>query len=245
MKIVVAWYWRMWKFVEFHAKEKWYEIILIISPELWTKKEDLLNLDFDVIIEFSMPEVAIENMKFYSENNYKVVMATTGWYDKLDEVKEMFKKSNWALLWSWNFSIWVLLFFEFVKNSSKIMNKFEDYDVFWHEFHHNKKADSPGGTALITANILLENIDRKTEIITSELKDRPIKPSELHFSSTRWWSIPWIHSVFFDSQVDNIEITHTARSRDWFAVWSIVCANWLKDKTGYYEIQDFMKEVLK
>ena len=245
MKIVIVWYWKTWKLVEFHAKEKWHEIISIIDPSLWTKKEDLLKLDFDVIIEFSIAKVVVENMKFYAGNNYKVIIATTGWYDKLYEVKEMFKKSKWALLWSWNFSIWVLLFFEFVKNSSKIMNKFEDYDVFWHEFHHNKKADSPSGTGLAIANILLENIDRKEEIITNELKYWPIKSSELHFSSTRWWNIPWTHSVYFDSLVDNIEITHTARSRDGFAVWSIVCASWLKDKTGYFEIHDFMEEFLK
>ena len=125
------------------------------------------------------------------------------------------------------------------------MNKFEDYDVFWHEFHHNKKADSPGWTAILIANILLENIDRKKEIITKELSNRSIKPEELHFSSTRGWSIPWTHSIYFDSIVDTIEIKHTARSRDGFAIWSLICAEWLKDKTGYFEIHDFMSAVLK
>jgi len=72
-----------------------------------------------------------------------------------------------------------------IENASKIMNSFTDYDVFGHEFHHNKKADSPSGTLLNTAKIVLDNVDRKKEIITREMSDRAIKPEELHFSSTR------------------------------------------------------------
>jgi len=98
------------------------------------------------------------------------------------------------------------------------MNKFDTYDVFGHEFHHAGKADSPSGTAIKTANILLKNIERKQKIITEELSTRAIHPEELHYSSTRGGSIPGTHSVYFDSPVDTIEITHTARSRDGFAV---------------------------
>jgi len=234
----------MWVLVEKYAEEKWNEVVIIIDPIKWTKKEDLIWVEFDVIIEFSIPKIAMENMIFYAENNMKVIMATTGWYDKLDEVKNMFKKSSWALLWSWNFSLWVNLYWNMIENASKLMNKFTDYDVFGHEFHHNKKADSPSGTMLNTAKIVVNNIDRKTKIVTSELSDRVIKPEELHFSSTRGGSVPWTHSVYFDSPFDTIEITHSARSRDWFALWSVVCADWLKDKTWYFEIKDFMKEII-
>ena len=79
MKIVIVWYWRMWKVVEFHAKEKWYEIVAIISPELWTKKEDLLNLDFDVIIEFSVREVALIFTLSLKTPCLKVLTWTTSW----------------------------------------------------------------------------------------------------------------------------------------------------------------------
>jgi len=244
MKIAIVWYGRMWVLVEKYAEDKWHEVVIIIDPEKWTKKEDLIWVNFDIIIEFSVPKIAMENMVFYAENNMKVIMATTGWYDRLDEVKNMFEKSSWALLWSWNFSLWVNLYWNMIENASKLMNKFTDYDVFGHEFHHNKKADSPSGTLLNTAKIVVNNIDRKTKIVTSELSTRAIKPEELHFSSTRGGSIPWIHSVYFDSPFDTIEITHSARSRDWFAVGSIVCAEWLKNKTGYFEIKDFMKEII-
>ncbi len=124
------------------------------------------------------------------------------------------------------------------------MNKFEEYDVFGHAFHHRTKVDSPSGTAIMTGNILLKNIDRKTKMIYDDPSHRAIDNNELHFSSTSGWSIPGTHSVYFDSLVDTIEITHTARSRDWFAIWAVVCWEWLKDKIWYFEIDDFMKEVL-
>jgi 4-hydroxy-tetrahydrodipicolinate reductase len=138
----------------------------------------------------------------------------------------------------------VHIFRKILENAAKIIDKFEDYDIFGHEFHHNKKADSPSGTALTTANILVNNIERKKTIITEELKTRPIAPEELHFSSTRGGYIPGIHEVYFDSPFDTIEIKHTARTREGFAVGSVVGAEWLKDKVGYFEISDFIKEIL-
>jgi len=244
MKIAIVGYGRMWKLVEDYAKKRGHEIAIIIDPIYNTSKENLLNTEFDVIIEFSIPGAAMENMKFYAENNMKVVMATTWWYNKVEEIKELFKKSNWAILWSSNFSLWVHLFWKMIENAWKIINNFDDYDVFWHEFHHNKKADSPSWTAITTANIILDNVDRKKELITEELKHRAIKPEELHFSSTRWWNIPWTHSVYFDSLFDTIKIEHTARTREWFALWSVVCAEWLNKKIWYYEISDFVKEII-
>lgn len=244
MKIAIVWYGRMWKLVEEYSTKRWHEVSIIIDPVKWTSKEDLLKVDFDVIIEFSIPEVALSNMRFYAKNNIKVIMATTGWYENLIEIKELFENSNWALLWSWNFSLWVHIFWKIIENSSKIINKFDEYDIFWHEFHHNQKADSPSWTLLNTAKIVIENVDRKKTIITEELKHRKIEPEELHFSSTRWGNIPWIHQVFFDSPFDTIKIEHSARTRDWFALWSVVCAEWLSDKRWYFEIKDFIKEIM-
>lgn len=244
MKIAIVWYGRMWKFVEEYCLKRWHEVNAIIDPSIWTKINDLIGKDVDVVIEFSVPSIAMDNMKFYAENNMKVVMWTTWWYDKLEEIKPMFLKSSGAILWSSNFSLWVHIFRKILENSSKIINKFDDYDVFCHEFHHNKKADSPSGTAITTAQIILDNVDRKKTLITQELANRPIKPEELHFSSTRWWSIPWTHQVYFDSIFDTIKIEHQARTREWFALWSVICAEWLNDKTGYFEISDFVNDIV-
>lgn len=243
MKIAIVWYWRMWKVVEKQALARWDEIIIIIDPSKNTKKEDLLWKDFDVIIEFSIANVAVENLEFYAKNNFKVVMATTGWWEHLWQIKKDFENSMWAIIWSWNFSIWVNLLYKMLENVSKIMNNFSQYDVMAHEFHHNKKADSPSGTLLNIWDILLENIDRKTEKQVNALTNRPIQNHELHLTSTRWGYIPWTHQIIFDSEFDTIELKHTARTRDWFAVWSLVCGEWLKDKTWYFEIKDFIKDL--
>lgn len=244
MKIAIVWYGKMWKLVEEYSIKRWHKIAIIIDPLKWTKLEDLLKNSFDIIIEFSIPEIALENMRFYAKNNMKVIMATTGWYNKILEIKSLFEKSNWALLWSWNFSLWVHIFWKIIEYSSRIFNKFEDYDIFWHEFHHNQKIDSPSGTLLNTAKIIIDNVDRKKSIVTEELKHRKINPDELHFSSTRWWNIPWIHQIYFDSLFDTIKIEHSARTRDWFALWAVVCAEWLSSKKWYFEINDFIKEII-
>lgn len=241
MKIAIVWYGRMGELVEKYTKERWHEIAIIIDPKKGTKKEDLLTIDFDAIVEFSLPEIALENMKFYAKNDMKVIMATTGWYNHIEEIKSLFNNSRWALLWSGNFSLGVHIFWKIIEQASKIINKFDNYDIFGHEFHHNKKADSPSGTAINTAHIILENVERKKTLITEELSDRAIKPEELHFSSTRGGNIPWIHSIYFDSPFDTIKIEHSARSRDGFALGSVICAEWIQDKNGYFEIGDFMK----
>ncbi len=243
MKVAIVWYGRMGQLVEQHAKNRDHEVVAVIDPTEGTYKEDLLNVKFDVIIEFSVPQVAMENMKFYAQHDMKVVMATTWWYDKVEDVKELFKNSKWAILWSGNFSLWVNLYWKMVENAAKIMDKFPVYDVFAHEFHHNKKEDSPSWTLIHTGNIIIENMERKEAIVTRTLDWRAIRPEELHLTSTRGWHIPGTHSVFFDSPFDTIEIKHTARARDGFAIWAIVSWKWLKDKTGYYEMKDFMADL--
>ncbi len=243
MKIAIVGYWKMGQVVEKHALNRGDEVVAIIDPAQNTQKEDLLKVDFDVIIEFCVPQVALDNLKFYAQNNFKVVMASTGWWEHLDEVKDLFSMSEGAIIWSGNFSLGVNLFYQMLDNMSKMMNKFTEYDVMAHEFHHNMKIDSPSGTLINIWDIILENTDSKTSKQTNSLTDRAIKPEELHLTSTRGWHIPWTHSVMYDSMFDTIELKHTARTKDGFAIWSIVCWEWLKDKQWFFDIKDFTKSL--
>lgn len=241
MKIVIVGYGRMWHMIEKQALERGDKIIAIIDPKKKTKKEDLLNIDFDVIIEFSICSVVMENLMFYAKNDFKVIMGSTGWWNNLPEVKEMFESSKGAILWSGNFSLWVNLFYQMMESVSIIMNKFPEYDVMAHEWHHNSKTDSPSGTLINIWDIILEHLDSKTIKQVNSLENRQINNEELHLSSTRGGYIPGTHQVLFDSKFDTIELKHTARTRDGFAVGSLVCAKWLLDKEWYFEIQDFIK----
>ena len=240
MKLILVWYWKMWKEISNIALEKWHNIVDII--EIGDNISNILWKNYDVLIDFTNPTTILENINFYAKHNIKAVIGTTWWYEHINTVKKMFQNSDGALLWASNFSIWVNIFWEIIKTSSQIINHFDDYDVFWHEFHHNMKIDSPSGSAITTANIILENIDRKSKLITEELQ-RKIEPEELHFSSSRWWYINGTHSIFFDSLFDNIEIRHTAKSRKWFATWAVLGAEWLSNKKGYFEINDLMKDI--
>ena len=199
--------------------------------------------DVDVCVDFTQPDSVISNIEKISKFKKNIVIGTTGWYDKIDEVKSIIENANTGLIWSGNFSVGVNIYFKIIENAAKIINNVDDYDVFVHEFHHNKKADSPSGTAVMIGEILTDNIERKKRVVTEELK-RKIEPDELHISSTRGGSIPGTHIVGFDSTADTIELKHTARNRQGFALGAIMATQWIQGKKGFYDINDLMKEIV-
>ena len=199
--------------------------------------------DVDVCVDFTHPDSVIGNIEKVSEFGKNIVVGTTGWYDNMDDVKKIIEEAGTGLIWSGNFSIGVNIYFKMIENAAQIINKFDDYDVFVHEFHHNQKTDSPSGTAVMIGNILIDNIDRKKRVVTEELK-RKIEPDELHISSTRGGSVPGTHIVGFDSAADTIELKHTARGREGFALGAVMAAEWINGKKGFYDINDLMKEII-
>jgi 4-hydroxy-tetrahydrodipicolinate reductase len=252
MNIALIGYGKMGQAITKLCKEK-HNIKLIVDPNnsnLSTSADtqyfetiEAANFEnIDVAIDFTHPSVIMNNIQTYCEKGVNVVVGTTGWTDQINNVQAMVEKANIGFLWASNFSIGVHLFWQMVERGAQLMNKFDDYDAFGHEYHHNQKADSPSGTARSTAEILINKLDRKTTLVTEEL-NRTIKPQELHFSSTRGGNIPGTHSVFFDSLNDTIEIKHTARNRSGFASGSIQCAEWLKGKTGFFTIENYLKDL--
>jgi 4-hydroxy-tetrahydrodipicolinate reductase len=247
MNIAIIGYGRMGHEIERAAKEKGITIKSIIDPasEGATHaeiSEEALR-DVDVAIDFTHPEAVIENIKKVAALGKNMVVGTTGWYDKMDEAKSIVEEANTGLIWSGNFSLGVNIFFRIVGNAANIIDKFDDYDVFVHEFHHNQKADSPSGTALMIGKLLISSIQRKDKIVTEELK-RKIEPNELHVSSTRGGSIPGTHIVGFDSKADTIELKHVARSRQGFAVGALRAAEFIKGKKGFFDIDSMMKGII-
>ena len=135
------------------------------------------------------------------------------------------------------------LFFSIIETTAKLMNRAEDYDLFGLEMHHNKKKDSPSGTAKVLSEIILKNIDRKT-LTNYEKLDRKIEKNEFHFTSVRCGDIPGTHSISFDSENDTIELKHTARNRNGLALGAIKAAKWINDKTGFYNFSDKLNEII-
>jgi len=197
----------------------------------------------DCAIEFTAPDQTVRNVEVLAARGTSVVVGTTGWYDALPEVEAIVAKRKIGLLYSPNFSLGVQLFWNIIAHAASLMDAFDDYDVFGHEWHHARKADAPSGTARRTAEIILGHLHRKKTLVTETLA-RPPRLEELHFTSTRGGSVPGTHTVSFDSPFDTIDITHTARNRSGFAVGAVRAAEWLRGKTGLFTMDDYLRDVL-
>ncbi|HIP36766.1 MAG TPA: 4-hydroxy-tetrahydrodipicolinate reductase [Crocinitomix sp.] len=213
-----------------------------------TKSDTMLNeLDFsdtDVVIEFSTPNSAKTNIAFCLTHQLPVVVGTTGWYNHLNEIKDICLQNNGALLYGTNFSIGVNIFFKVNEYLAQIMNKFEDYQCEVKEIHHTEKLDAPSGTGITIANQIIEHLDRLNHwenVSQNELINEQVLP----LVSERLPKVPGTHTVKYENDIDKIEFTHTAHNRKGFALGSVLAAEWLIDKTGIYEMKDVFNDIIK
>jgi 4-hydroxy-tetrahydrodipicolinate reductase len=168
------------------------------------------------VIEFSHPSAVVQNITALLPLRIPLVVGTTGWKDKEADIAALAAKTNGTVLRSANFSLGVNVFYKIVREAARLFADFDEYDAAVWEAHHNQKADSPSGTALEIARCILSEDKKKTKIVAEMLARKP-EPGELTVSSTRVGTMPGTHTVFFDSDADTIELTHTARSREGFA----------------------------
>ncbi len=244
MNIAIIGYGKMGHEIEKIAKANGINVVSIVDPNDSSANHREINEEsmknVDVCIDFTNPSAVVSNIEKISKFNKNVVVGTTGWYDNINEIKYIVKKNNIGFIYASNFSIGVNIFLKIIKNAAKIINKIEDYDIYGYELHHNKKIDSPSGTAKTIGDILIKQIDRKDKLLFEKI-DRKIEPNELHFASVRAGSIPGTHVVGFDSSADTIELKHEARNREGFAIGAIMAAQWINGKKGFYNINDILK----
>jgi len=191
----------------------------------------------DVVIDFSSPEIAIENIKTVSSLGKNIVMGTTGWYERLEEVRQIVDEAGIGLIYGQNFGIGANIFFKLVSYAAKLASKFGDFDVYGLEVHHTGKKDSPSGTALKISEQILENFPSKTTVQTEKL-DRKIEKDELHFGSVRGGRNPGMHQVVFDSEADSITLTDQAHSRKGFAQGAVLAAEFIVGKKGMHSFDE-------
>jgi len=241
MNIALIGYGKMGQIIERFAIERGHEIVLKIGS---TNLDELTVSNLrkaDVAIDFSLPDAAIKNIYTCFEANVPLIVGTTGWYGQLQEIKNECLQGNHTLLYGSNFSIGVNLFFHINEVLAKMMNNYPAYDVQVEEIHHTQKLDAPSGTAMTIAEGIIENLDRKTEWI-NELSGQGLtevmKKDQLLIASERIENIPGTHTVVYSSEVDEIELKHTANSRAGFALGAVVAAEWLQNKQGFYNITD-------
>ncbi len=238
MKIAIVGYGKMGKEIERFALERGHTISAKIDIGDAITAQTLNGAS--CAIEFSIPKAVVENITALARSGCNVVVGTTGWYEQLNQVRAIVQERNIGLLYSPNFSIGVNFFFHIVRTAAKLFNVVDGYDVSVHELHHKMKIDSPSGTALKIAQLILDEFKQKKEIQT-ETSHGTIRPEQLHVSSTRVGSVIGKHEVLFDSALDSIEITHTVKQRSALASGAILAAEWLDSKKGIYTFDDVLQ----
>ncbi|MDR3122663.1 MAG: 4-hydroxy-tetrahydrodipicolinate reductase [Treponema sp.] len=267
MKLAIIGYGKMGRILERTALERGHQVVAVVDPfpagappvsgaalSPSIAAAEALG-DADAALEFTRPDTAADNIRALLERGVPVTTGTTGWHDRLQELAELTAAKNGSLCWSSNYSLGINLFYRIAAFAAKLADPFPEYDVGGWEFHHNKKVDSPSGTAKILTEKALAVMTRKTKAVYETLSDRPPAAEEIHFPSLRLGSMPGVHALAFDSPADTIEITHTARSRDGLALGALRAAEWLVNaapgkpagaaRKGVFTIDDVLEDILK
>lgn len=221
------------------ATRSGHEVVYKINSKNLSDLDRINPENTDVIIESSTPENVVSNIIKFIHKKMPIVVATTGWYHKLGDIEELTIQNKTGLVYGANFSIGMNILFKMNRMLSGLMNRFPQYDCYIEEKHHVHKKDAPGGTALRLAHELINDLERKTTIADpGAISENPIKSDELCVSFIRSGNIIGEHSVVFTSSIDEIKISHRAFNREGFALGIIIAANWIQNKTGFFEFNE-------
>ena len=232
MKIALLGYGKMGKEIEKISIERGHSISVIID-----KEDDVKSLiGSDVAINFSTPSSAVSNIKLALDSSIPIISGTTGWLENYNEIVEYSKNTKTSFMYASNYSLGVNLFFELNKKLTSLLNKHDQYKIALQEIHHTEKIDKPSGTALTLAEDIIKGTDYKDWSFKNNT-NKTIK-----MESLRENNVPGTHKVKYDSEIDSIEITHTAHSRKGFALGAVVAAEWIIDKKGVFNMTDMIND---
>lgn len=234
MNIVLVGYGKMGKTIERIALERGHDIAGKIDID---NLHELNTIKADVAIEFSHPDAAFENVKQCIERKIPVVCGTTGWLNRKGELDALTKEIGSTFFYASNYSLGVNLFFKLNEQLAKMMNQFNSYDISIDEVHHTEKKDAPSGTAITLAEGVIKHVDRKKKWRNAVGGNH----EEIEINSFRIDNVPGTHVIKYASVIDDIEIKHTAHTREGFALGAVMVAEWIKDKKGVLNMGDFLK----
>ncbi|RYD93590.1 MAG: 4-hydroxy-tetrahydrodipicolinate reductase [Sphingobacteriales bacterium] len=230
MKIALLGYGKMGKVIERIALERGHEIVL-----RKTASDSFAGLeDADAAIDFSIPDAAVGNISACLEGNIPVVSGTTGWLEKYHDMAQLCEEKQGAFIYGSNFSLGVNIFFELNTYLAKMMANLKQYKVSMEEVHHTQKLDAPSGTAITLAKDIINHSDYAGWAIGNAKED------DIFIDAKRVEGVPGTHTVTYNSEVDAIEIKHTAHNREGFALGAVIAAEWLAGKKGVYSMKDVL-----
>lgn len=236
MKVALIGYGKMGKEIESILIDRGHTVSLIIDIDNASDLDAAHLAGVDVAIEFTTPQTAFGNIMTCLEAGVPVVCGTTGWLDRLEEVKETCRSQNGAFFYASNYSVGVNVFFEVNRRLAELMERFPEYDVTVEETHHTQKKDAPSGTAITIAEGILENLSRKQKWVCGVTT----VPGELEITAVRRSIVPGTHTVTYESAADQITLTHRANGRRGFAMGAVLAAEFLCGKQGIYTMKDLL-----
>ena len=247
MKIALVGYGKMGHIIEQIAIQRGHTIVSAID----INNNDDFNSDAfrsaDVAIEFTTPATAFDNYQKCFNAGIPVVSGTTGWTERIGEIKRQCAEDGKTFFYASNFSIGVNIFFAVNKYLAKLMNSFPSYDVSMTEIHHIHKLDAPSGTGITLAEDILEDIERKKQWRLAEEGEKPFdveRPEDLIIHAFREGEVPGIHEIKYESDVDSITIKHDAKSRAGFALGAVLAAEFTAGKKGFLVMNDLLELAL-
>lgn len=238
MNILLLGYGKMGQLIGEIAESRGHQIAGKITIDNRDELDQLSSDQVDVAIEFSQPEAAVENFEWCLEKGIPVVSGTTGWLSEKPRIEQLTREKNGSFFYASNFSIGVNVFFKVNQFLAKLMNETSGYQATIEEIHHTAKKDAPSGTAITLAEGIIQNHQAYEKWhLTEESSENE---QSLAITSKRIDPAPGTHIIRYHSEIDDIEITHTAHSRQGFALGAVLVAEWLKDRKGVYSMDDFL-----
>lgn len=238
MNIALIGYGKMGKAIEAIALGRGHHIALIVDVDNQhdLTPESLSNAD--VAINFSVPHSAVDNILACFAANVPIVSGTTGWLDRWEEITKLCIEKNQGLFYASNYSLGVNLFFALNKYVAKLMNPFPGYKVGITEVHHTQKLDAPSGTAITIAEGILRHLQRKNSFV---LEPADKADNQIGITAIREGAVPGIHTVRYEDEIDYIEITHSAKSREGLAMGAVLAAEFMVGKKGIFGMEHLIQ----
>jgi 4-hydroxy-tetrahydrodipicolinate reductase len=239
MRLALIGYGRMGHAVEAVAGERGHDVVARLDQGDAITRESLASAQ--VAIDFTLPHSLVDNVRAVATAGTDLVIGTTGWYDRTDEVRKAVEDGGIGAVWAPNFSLGVQLFFRLAREAARLVDALDEYDLHVHEEHHRHKVDHPSGTARTLAEIMVAGVARKTAWREGPAEGAP-DPATLWVTSARVGDVPGTHDLALEGPDDSILLRHVARGRTGFARGAVSAAEWVNGRTGFHSIDDMLAD---
>ena len=234
MKVALVGHGKMGHEVEAILRERGHEAVV-------AAKDGPFPADCPVGIDFTRADAVPANVEAALKAGARYVVGTTGWTDRLEEVRKAVTAAGGGLVYAANFSVGVNLFYRIIRDAAGLLARFPEYDPYVLERHHRQKKDAPSGTARALADILSKSGLRRGQ---PEMELRgALSDERFHVSAVRAGGIVGDHTVGFDSGTDEILLEHRARTRRGFAARAVMAAEWIAGRTGFYGFDQVLDDL--